>query len=622
MLTDKVGELVKLVNTATFPPNLKINELILAIVSKVQQRLNLEKTDFREKSFSSKFPFTDILDELLLLHLKKDLKRNNYHFIPKLTHKYNARTEWLAPISSDSKQRYPHPYRFEIQNIKYPEFNIVEVIKSGPMGDSQYINRKSQVEKLLEDLKKVDEIAIDLEHHSDESYLGLTCLMQISTRSADYIVDTIELRDDLQILNEVFTDPKVTKVLHGAASDIIWLQRDLGLYIVNLFDSFHACKLLNFPKRSLSYLLKFYCNYNTDKSYQRADWRTRPLPAKMLSYAQSDTHFLLEIYDRLKNALIEKSLLKECLKQSESTSLTEFYIEEYDYENGLNCGWKSGLNKFTSKSRNVNFANIHLYKEIHYWRDRIARQVDVSPPYLISNWILENIAAGLPNSMIKLKACFKNKMSDSVKKHVDELFEVVLHASECQKYIKIDAEVPISNSIPTHTIFTSANVNVNPKAYQLKSDSSIKTIDFEHFKKITPSKVMDSIIEDYRSSTCNQEKSDLKKPNLSKIASGEPSMGALDDIISLNSEKDLKRKSETSLKTKIDPFSKLEVLDVKRQKTSNNKKSKRSKLISTNQVQIITEKDPNPIEINNKKPKIKKRKYMGKDEKQKIFKSK
>lgn len=36
--------------------------------------------------------------------------------------------------------------------------------------------------------------------------------MQISTRDQDYIVDTLDLRNKLHILNESFTDPKIVKV--------------------------------------------------------------------------------------------------------------------------------------------------------------------------------------------------------------------------------------------------------------------------------------------------------------------------------------------------------------------------------------------------------------------------
>ena len=56
------------------------------------------------------------------------------------------------------------------------------------------------------------EFAVDLEAHSYHSYRGFVCLMQISTRDADYLVDAIELRGSLSILNEAFTNPRITTV--------------------------------------------------------------------------------------------------------------------------------------------------------------------------------------------------------------------------------------------------------------------------------------------------------------------------------------------------------------------------------------------------------------------------
>lgn len=57
--------------------------------------------------------------------------------------------------------------------------------------------------------------------------------------------------------------------------DIIWLQRDLGLYVVGLFDTYDASKALNFSGHSLAFLLKKYVNFDADKKYQLADWRQR-----------------------------------------------------------------------------------------------------------------------------------------------------------------------------------------------------------------------------------------------------------------------------------------------------------------------------------------------------------
>lgn len=99
--------------------------------------------------------------------------------------------------------------------------------------------------------------------------------MQISTRDADYIIDTLTLRSALQELNKVFTDPSKVKVFHGADADILWLQRDLSLYVVNMFDTHQAAKLLNYPNLSLAYLLQHFCNVIAQKHFQLADWRIR-----------------------------------------------------------------------------------------------------------------------------------------------------------------------------------------------------------------------------------------------------------------------------------------------------------------------------------------------------------
>jgi len=65
------------------------------------------------------------------------------------------------------------------------------------------------------------------------------------------------------------------QVLHGADYDILWLQRDLGLYIVNMFDTGLASRALSYKKFSLAYLLDYYCQVTADKQYQMADWRIR-----------------------------------------------------------------------------------------------------------------------------------------------------------------------------------------------------------------------------------------------------------------------------------------------------------------------------------------------------------
>lgn len=135
------------------------------------------------------------------------------------------------------------------------------------------IDTKEKLVDLVATLKKEKSFAMDLEHHNKHSYQGFTCLLQLSTRSTDYIVDVLTLRAHMDLLNEVTTDPAIMKVLHGANMDIVWLQKDFGVYVVNMFDTGQAARVLGFESFGLAYLLKRFCDVIADKQYQRADWR-------------------------------------------------------------------------------------------------------------------------------------------------------------------------------------------------------------------------------------------------------------------------------------------------------------------------------------------------------------
>lgn len=125
-----------------------------------------------------------------------------------------------SDLGADGRIRYKHPYETEILNLKYPEhaFEIREPIKYQPIESTTatYVDTYEGVLEMLEELKKATEIAIDTEHHDFRTYSGLLSLMQISTREKDWIVDTLQpWRHKLEVLNEVFADPKIIKVIRS-----------------------------------------------------------------------------------------------------------------------------------------------------------------------------------------------------------------------------------------------------------------------------------------------------------------------------------------------------------------------------------------------------------------------
>jgi exosome complex exonuclease RRP6 len=111
--------------------------------------------------------------------------------------------------------RPPHPYRYEINNLQYPThmFQSQTPIPFRPLEETPltWVSTRAQLTELIDKLRKAREIAVDLEYHSYRTYSGFVCLMQISTREEDWIVDPFELRDELEDLNEIFTNPSIVK---------------------------------------------------------------------------------------------------------------------------------------------------------------------------------------------------------------------------------------------------------------------------------------------------------------------------------------------------------------------------------------------------------------------------
>ena len=119
--------------------------------------------------------------------------------------------------TSSANCRPQNPYQYEIIHSNYPPhlFNTDgSSIPPVPLEDNDliWVDNKRSLQTMLNVLKQANEIAVDLEHHDYRSYYGFVCLMQISTRKQDWIVDTLELREELIALNEVFTDPNIVKV--------------------------------------------------------------------------------------------------------------------------------------------------------------------------------------------------------------------------------------------------------------------------------------------------------------------------------------------------------------------------------------------------------------------------
>ncbi|KAG5468767.1 hypothetical protein CUR178_01603 [Leishmania enriettii] len=301
-----------------------------------------------------------------------------------------------------------HPFEAIIKDFAIPESQLLPRAEVPPVPldacPLTFVDTPAALQAMVKKLLLSSEIAVDLEHHDFYSYQGFTCLMQISTREEDFIVDCLQLRSSMGALAPVFLNPAILKVLHGAREDIRWLQKDFSLYVVNLFDTGVALQTLHMP-HSLAFAVDHFCQVKLNKKYQTADWRMRPLSAEMVHYARQDTHFLLYVYDRLKALLFNSegrasigSLLVHVYNESKQLSLQLYekpnVVPEETYKIALGRSL-SGLSKLQEK----------VARDVFNWRDSAARDVDDSPTAVLHLSSVLAIASKLPTTAKELLGC-------------------------------------------------------------------------------------------------------------------------------------------------------------------------------------------------------------------------
>ncbi|KAJ1725539.1 exosome nuclease subunit, partial [Coemansia biformis] len=394
----------------------------------------------------------------------------------------------LTASEAGSLRALPHPYEYEITHAEHPKRLFDAGSEQQPAGwdetPFEFVDSEAALGEMMAHLETASEIAIDLEHHDYRSYQGFTCLIQVSSRTRDYVVDALALRAELQCLNRVTADPQRIKVFHGADHDIQWLQRDFGVYVVGLFDTYHASKVLNMAHHSLAHLLKTYCGYHADKKYQLADWRIRPVPDEMMRYARADTHFLLYIFDRMRTELLERGQrlvgvdvgspdsahfgelagmdtvmsavqpMELVLQRSDQTSLKTYIKEGYDADHGMGGGgWAKLLKKWNHP---LTPTQLTVYRVLHQWRDSCAREEDESVRYVLPNHMLFAVADRMPEEAAQLLAACR-PTPPLVRLHAADIVRLIAQARKAAQSrindVRADVEETPEPRRPVHTRF-------------------------------------------------------------------------------------------------------------------------------------------------------------------------
>lgn len=255
------------------------------------------------------------------------------------------------------------------------------------------IARQDDLDALVERLAHESLIAVDTESNSLFAYRERVCLIQLSTRNADYIVDPLAL-DDLAPLGALFAAPHIEKVLHAAENDIMVLRRDFGFRFTHIFDTAMAARILGRKTLGLAAMLQEFFGVALDKRFQRANWAARPLSAEQLDYARMDTHYLPALRDLLHEQLVKRGHLAEAQESFEQLTTVQQSQAQFN-PNGF---W------FINQARDFTPRQMAILRELYALRDRLAQERDLPPFKVLTDEALAQLAQQAPQTLSALRA--------------------------------------------------------------------------------------------------------------------------------------------------------------------------------------------------------------------------
>ncbi len=260
-------------------------------------------------------------------------------------------------------------------------------------GEAIFVVEQNALEGCLADLQTWPIISVDTEANSLHAYREQVCLIQFSTPETDYIVDPLAEQMDISVLGTLFADPSVEKIFHAAEYDITVLKADFDFKFANLFDTMIAARNLGYARLGLSSLLFQFWHIKLDKKWQRANWGKRPLPPEQIAYARFDTHYLLQLRNRLYGELTAKGLLAEAQEDFVALTQRRFHTHEFQAD-GF---WRmQGIKKLQPRQRAI-------LARLYTFRDREAQRLDRPPFKVLSNDALLLLAQKAPHRRGQLR---------------------------------------------------------------------------------------------------------------------------------------------------------------------------------------------------------------------------
>ena len=246
------------------------------------------------------------------------------------------------------------------------------------------VDTEEQLQQFLVTLREASWVAVDTEADSLHAYPEKVCLIQISTRFGDRLLDPLAGLNLAPVLEALSAHELI---MHGADYDLRLLRKHHEFIPRAIFDTMLAARLLGVRQFGLSHLTETYLGVKLEKGPQKANWALRPLTERMERYARNDTHYLKPLADRLMHELQAKNRL--AWHQESCARLIQDCTQEQIPDSDLI--WR------VKGSHLLGRQALAVLRELWRWRESEALSANRPPFFVLSHEILVELAAAAAN---------------------------------------------------------------------------------------------------------------------------------------------------------------------------------------------------------------------------------
>ena len=239
---------------------------------------------------------------------------------------------------------------------------------------------------LCERVAKAARVGVDTEFHAERTYAPRLMVVQLAFEDGSVVVDPIAI-PDLDALSLALGE--TTVVGHALSSDLKIFADRFGRVPSKVFDCQVAASFLGYGMQvSLADLVRDICKVRLAKSQTVSDWSARPFTPKQIDYLVDDVNYLFAMQDALTERLAAAGRLEWAL--AESSQLGE--VDRYRSDE------RRGLLRISGSNR-MNRRELGVLSQLLVLRDRIARDRDIPPKYVMPDDVMAGLATLRPKHL-------------------------------------------------------------------------------------------------------------------------------------------------------------------------------------------------------------------------------